>query len=212
MKPKTAVMAGLISCTTMLHAQDAITGSPTDAGIRNLVVQVTNPSLLWTNKVSLHSIEAQSFLKGSTTVANPSRAAEFDFPSKGTDYQVIVLPWNKEATPPTADLETGSFSKQTAGADTTVFGNFTGSEVPFWIQATVNINGGTRIKNGAQVIVVEPESETTDRIRIPEHGYFIPPQTAWHEWFNPRVFIPRWAEFWMTESEATPVVLVMTTF
>lgn len=170
MKTKTAFMAGLISIATMIQAQDTATYSPTDAGIRNLVAQVTNPLFLSTNNVSLHPIEEHSFVKVEDS------------------------------------------SEHTAVAGTSLFDNISGNEALFRIKARADINDSSRTKNGAQIIVVEPENEMTDYSGIPEHSNFIPPQTAWYEWINPRMFLAKWADFWINETEAQPVVLVLYEF
>ena len=194
MKTNTAIMSGLISCTTMLHAGDLATNSLNGIGKPATATPVFYRETLWTNGIFFQP----TFIAGSSNSVNPIRAAKSDLPSKDTGYQVIVLPHNE------------------------VSANAPKDEIRYWPYGA-SITNKTAQKNEAskqkpfQILVIEPlytsRGVVPDSFRFREYTFSeTRPELSWYEWFNPREFLPKWGEFWMTETNATPVVLIMSTF
>lgn len=193
MKTKTVVMAGLISCTTILHAGDIATNSLNGIGKPFATTPVFYREILWTNGVFLQP----TFTGGSNTMSSV-RAAKSDLPSKGAGYQVIVLPHDEVAA------------------------NAPKDEIRYWPYGTSSTNQTAQTKEAGkqkpvQILVIEPlntsDGLAPDTFRFREYTFSeTRPELAWYEWLNPRVFLPRWGEFWMNETNATPVVLIMSTF
>lgn len=220
MKAKTAVIAGLVASTTTVPAQDIALQLPHNAGIRNLVAQVTIPSIVWTNRISFHSIERPSFDKDFSIRSAPGRTAQSDRLSMKSNYQVIVLPLGDVVPTATTDEVKRVVSTEN-NAPASVL-HFTEEELlylqygmPRELQTMQKEETGK--KKPVQHLYIKPLSAPR-RAALNSYKFseFImvdsPSKLTWNEWLNPRVFIPKWAEMWMTESDATPVVLVLTTF
>lgn len=123
---------------------------------------------------------------------------------KSDDSSVIILSPGRERLVATDD-EVGRVSARIPASDSSVFGGFSGNSILFWMQETANTNRGASAKNEVQIIALEPVGDLADSIMIPE-------KPAWYEWVNPCLFLPKWVDFWMTETNATPVVLVLLAF
>jgi hypothetical protein len=116
----------------------------------------------------------------------------------GTDYQVIVLSQNEEVT------------------------SITDENLLYWKYGSPTTKATApkdRVgkKKSVQVIVIEPshtpKCATSGNLMLCEYMFGKTcPETAWYEWFNPLKFLPKWAEFWTKETDASPVVLAMIKF
>lgn len=125
---------------------------------------------------------------------------------KSDDSSMIILPTDR------GDDGVERVSNQTPGSNPSVFGSFPENSILFWMQETANTNRGIRTGNEVQIMVLEPEGDLARGIMIPEYSDMIPEKPHWYAWVNPRLFLPKWADFWMTETNAIPVVLVSFTF
>ena len=96
--------------------------------------------------------------------------------------------------------------------DTSVFGSFSGNEILFWTQETVHTNRGTCTGNEVQIIVLELEEDVASAIKTLEYSNLAQETPAWYEWANPRLFLTKWADYWLYETNATPVVLLSFSF
>jgi len=194
MKTKTAIVAGLISCTTMLHAIDIATNSLNGIGKPATATPVFYRETLWTNGMFYQP----TFTAVGSNSVNSVRAAKSDLPMQKTDYQVIVLPHDE------------------------VSANAPKDEIRYWPYGASSTNKTTQTEEAGkqkpfQILVIEPlyasRGVVPDSFRFREYTFSeTRPELSWYEWFNPREFLPKWGEFWMTETNATPVVLIMSTF
>jgi hypothetical protein len=118
---------------------------------------------------------------------------------------VITLPTDR------GDDEVERVSIRTP-SDTSVFGGFPENSILFRMQATANRNRGGSSGNEVKIVALEPEGDLADSIIIPEYSDMIPPQPAWYEWVKPHLFLAKWVDYWLHETNATPVVLVSFSF
>ncbi len=125
---------------------------------------------------------------------------------KSDDSSMIILPTDR------GDDEVARVSNRTPGSDPSIFGSFPENSILFWMQETANTNRGTRTGNGVQIIVLKPEGDLADGIMIPKYSDMIPEKPGWYERVNPRLFLTKWADYWLHETNATPVVLVSFSF
>ena len=125
---------------------------------------------------------------------------------KNADSSMIILPTDR------SDDKVERVSNRTPGSDISSFGSFLENSILFRMQATANTNRGASTETEIQIIVLESEGDLADGIMIPEYSDMIPPQPAWHEWIKPRLFLAKWADYWLHETNATPVVLVSFSF
>ena len=125
---------------------------------------------------------------------------------KNADSSKIILPTDR------GNDEVERVSNRTPGSDISAFGSFLENSILFRMQATANTNRGASSGNEVQIVVLEPEGDLADGIMIPEYSDMIPPQPAWHEWIKPRLFLAKWSDYWLHETNATPVVLVSFSF
>ena len=149
-----------------------------------------------------------------------SAPADPVFSAGSNEYQVIVLSHEGDI-PLVNDDEIERTVHQTADQEAYLLGTFTGKELLDWMAGPSHTNigmkqGETEMK-AAQIIVIEPESSEDDRdaerIKIYEQGFVTThPKATWQEWLKPRMFMMKWADFWMHETNATPVVLVLIKF
>lgn len=128
-----------------------------------------------------------------------------------TTIPMVVLRDDKE-TPATTDLGVAGTPVQTIASDISVFGNFTGNKILDWMLIPESTNKGKKAKGGFQSIVFDLESDMNGTIKIPGYKDLVPPQPAWHEWFNPRLFLVKWTDYWFNGCDAAPVVFVSFTF
>lgn len=194
MKTRTAVIAGLVSCTTMLHAGGISTNSLNSTVKPTVTTPVFYWETLWTNGVFFQP----TFSAGDSNTMSSVRAAKSDLPSKNVGYQVIVLPHDEVAA------------------------NAPKDEIRYWPYGASSTNKTTQTEEAGkqkpfQILVIEPlyasRGVAPDSFRFREYTFSeTRPELSWYEWFNPREFLPKWGEFWMTETNATPVVLIMSTF
>lgn len=207
MKVKRAVMAGLlITCTAVLHAQDA---QEIQRGAETLltkgpeVVQETGR----TGNLLVLVPDDSIYSYGESNVWVEMDKA---FPPKKNNYPVIILSRDAE----TLDTEKEEqASIQPTASDPSLFDPSSGSKMLFWRKDPTNTNGKVLSGNGIQIIEFEPEDGAVYIIKIPEDRVdAIQPKIAWHEWMNPRLFLAKWVESWNTETNATPVVLVKFSF
>ena len=219
MKTLTAVMTGLITCTTVLHAQSVFSNSLNGSGKLTATTPVVYRELRWTNGVSLPSIDGQNFAEGGSYNVNPIDAEESDLSTIDIDYQVIILSHDNEI-PGAVENEAESIFPSDTG--TAQQGIFTADKDLSWKYGALRIydpeeKGGTGNKIAVQNLFIEPlrapKVNALDRIRLREYTFTESHRKpAWYEWVYPRVFIPKWTELWTTETDATPVVLVLIRF
>ena len=138
----------------------------------------------------------------------------------GSVYPVLFLSEDEARVFTDAEgEETGVI--QTAEGETTYLDNMTEGALRYWLEESFSsaneAAAGVGNSNFVQVIFIEspndPEIDVSDDLLIPEYQYQIvhaPPE--WYEWFHPRIFISKWADLWMTETNATPVVLLLIKF
>jgi hypothetical protein len=119
------------------------------------------------------------------------------------------------------DLEDGEFvMPQTVDGETPFPDTITERALRYWLEQSISLTNetaGTGNSNLVQVIFIEPPIDSDigiyDDILIDEYDYqLIHASPEWYEWLDPRMFISKWAELWMTETNATPVVLVLIKF
>jgi len=150
--------------------------------------------LLWTNGVFFQP----TFAAGGSNSVNRVRPAISDLPSKAAGYQVIVLPPDKASA------------------------NAPKDDIRYWPYGASSTNKTAQKKESSeqmpvQILVIEPLNAhggvAPDSFRFREYTFSeTRPELSWYEWFNPREFLPKWGEFWTTETNATAVVLIMSTF
>ena len=122
---------------------------------------------------------------------------------KNDDSSVIILSPDREI-PVASDDEIERVSTRTSSSNTSVFSGFPENSILFWMQETANTNRGDNTENEVQIIALEPEGDLADGIIIPEYSDMIPLKPVWYEWVNPRLFLAKWADYWLHETNATP--------
>lgn len=216
MKTTTVILTGLITCTTVLHAQSVSSISQDRTSQLAAAGTFSYQEIIWTNSVIFPSLGRQNHEGGISIMSVPDRAAESDLSETNIDYQVLVLPRGekapKEDTGGAAATETKSPSINGFAVDDFFYWHY---GMPRKTQASQKETTGK--KKPDQHLYIEPLSAPHGT--APDHSilreYMLAesrPKSAWYEWLNPRAFIPKWTEFWMTESDATPVVLVRVGF
>ena len=205
MKTKTAILAAsIITCATGHPTQDTYAEKERSTEIPKVYAAASHTSRL----LFLRPANEAFFYDGSNVWKDTTLGeAEIDSSGKNNDSLLAVL------SPLLSDDEVASAPTQTnASEEVSVFVNFTGNKILDWIPKPQNMNKASRKKGGAQRVVFDLESAVNEAIKLPEYKDLIPPQPAWNEWAIPCVFLPKWVDFWMTETNATPVILMLSRF
>lgn len=201
MKKCITVLAGLmVACTTVIHAEDLQFPRRTN-GISAVTAPLVSQKNYWTNGVVLWT-SADRFLTDETSIAMPTAAfAAASGLASVTD----------------AGMENGFV--QAADSYASPLGLFSGNEILEWMTGGTNTPGrsGGGNKNNYQTIIIEstpsPPAVFTTESRSSEYRFDSNhPQPAWYDWFNPRLFLAKWVDYWMYETNATPVVLLLVRF
>jgi hypothetical protein len=207
MKVKTAVTAGLlITCTAVLHAQDT---RKVQEGKISLVRErpMIFKEMGGTNDLLFLALGDSVYSYGESNVWVEIEEAS---PREKNNPPVIILPRNAEALE-VEDKEQTAIQPTTSNPS--LFDTVSGNKILFWRKDATNTNEGALSRNDIQIIEFEPKDGAVYIIKIPEYRFdSIQPRIAWHEWMNPRLFLAKWVEYWNTETNATPVVLVKFSF
>ena len=202
MKIKMVFIAALaIACTAGYSAEETYTAGTNSVAIPRNYREVprTGTWLIPTPGDSVFSYEGAT-----DPIATPILSGEQGDP--------VFIQSDGQEKPFAPDNEIASIFTQDPDSVPTVFGSFSGNTILFWAQEPTNTNHGSSATIKVQIIVLEPESEWPYDIAIPEYSDLISDEPAWYEWANPRLFLTKWADYWLYETNATPVVLVSFSF
>ena len=204
MKTKTAILtASIIACATGYSAQETDPEKERTTEPTKVCREASG-----TNELIVLRPAGQAFSHDGSNVwiETTHHGAESDSSGENTGSPLAVL------SPTPSGDEVASASTRATESDASVFGNLTGNKILDWIPRPQNTNTVSRKKGGAQLIVFDPESDLNGTIQVPEYKDLIPPPPALHEWVKPSVFLAKWVDFWINGTDATPVVLVFSTF
>jgi hypothetical protein len=113
-----------------------------------------------------------------------------------------------DTTPAITILSFDEVPTGTAEADEiSLFSNLTAHAIYDW-----QFNNGTTNRagesSGIQIVEIDPLEADAGAVTIPEGPiHFAEPPVEWYQWLHPRMFLVTWADFWMHETNTTPVVI-----
>ncbi len=215
-----AILLGVITAYAALsYAQVTRVNRTNNKGPTAKADTIAYREVLWTNIFEQHYPDKE------TLAEIPFNEIDFTIPTNdvsaawSNDYQVIVLLQDEDMSGPAENEQDTAF---TTNLNASLLSQLTADELLQWqyggtkTERNPSNQKGTK-RTPTQILIIEPlnslRGDTPGPIKVHEYRLdTVHPKPEWHEWFNPRMFLEKWAGYWSSETNATPVVLVLFTF
>lgn len=217
MNIKIAIIAGLVTtCASVLHAEElSNTGQKTQEP--EAKPEVLFRTIVWTNNMSLPEDGKPMLYDGLSNDSLHGFIMEAGDIGVSNEYQVVAV-YREEDTKSEEEVTSPAITNATLRDVLEANGVYGWRYGPSHTNNN-SAGAGQTHKNPIQILIIEPLNPekdfgfTPDRIRIQEYRFDTDRQvTAWYEWINPRLFLKKWADYWVNGTDATPVALMVIAF